>query len=149
MKPPTLKEKRGNLPDYLFANIIGYNSYFSFFAPMETLLETLQQYGLSEKEAKVYLTALSLGSAPASSIARNSHENRATVYTLIKELIKKGYMTELKRNSINYFSAVSPDVLNAQLETKYISFQQKLPELMALAEKIGNKPKVQFFEGVE
>lgn len=58
-------------------------------------------------------------------------------------------MTELKRNSINYFSAVSPDVLNSQLETKYLSFQQKLPELMALADKIGNKPKVQFFEGFE
>lgn len=55
-------------------------------------------------------------------------------------------MTELKRNGMNYFSVVSPDILASQLENKYQSFQQKLPELMALAEKFGNKPKVQFFE---
>ena len=35
-----------------------------------TLLITLQNYGLSEKEAKVYLTLLELWSAPASSIAK-------------------------------------------------------------------------------
>lgn len=56
---------------------------------MESLLLTLQQYGLSEKEAKVYLTTLQLGSAPGSSIARNAGENRATVYTLLKELQKR------------------------------------------------------------
>jgi sugar-specific transcriptional regulator TrmB len=34
------------------------------------LTELLQQYNFSEREAKVYLTTLSLGSAPGSTIAR-------------------------------------------------------------------------------
>ena len=55
-------------------------------------------------------------------------------------------MTELKRNGMNYFSVISPDILASQLEAKYTAFKQKLPELMVLAEKFGNKPKVQFFE---
>jgi hypothetical protein len=55
-------------------------------------------------------------------------------------------MTELKRNGMNYFSVVSPDILVSQLKQKYHAFEEKLPELMALAEKFGNKPKVQFFE---
>jgi len=38
----------------------------------ESLLITLQNYGFSEKEAKIYLTALELGSSPASTIARTS-----------------------------------------------------------------------------
>ena len=113
------------------------------------MIDILQHYGFSEKEAKVYLAGLELGSAPGSTIARHAGEKRVTVYSIIKELIKKWYMTELKRNGMNYFSATNPDILAANLEKKYQAFQQKLPELMALADKFGNKPKVQFFEWVD
>ena len=116
---------------------------------MDSLLLTLQQYGLSEKEAKVYLTTLQLGSAPGSSIARNSHENRATVYTVLKELQKKGIVQEVKKGSMTYFSVISPELLLRDLEDKYSHFKEKLPEFLVLAEKFGNKPKVQFFEGIE
>lgn len=116
---------------------------------MESLLVTLQQYGLSEKEAKVYLTTLQLGSAPGSSIARNAKENRATVYTILKELQKRGIVNELKKGNMNYFSVISPDLLLRELEDKYNTFKEKIPEFLALAEKFGNKPRVQFFEGIE
>ena len=116
---------------------------------MESLLLTLQQYGLSEKEAKVYLTTLQLGSAPASSITRNAKENRATVYTLLKELQKKWIVNELKKWSMTYFSVVAPEILLRDLEDKYNSFKEKIPEFLVIAEKFGNKPKVQFFEWIE
>jgi hypothetical protein len=35
------------------------------------------------------------------------------------------------------------------LEDKYIALKEKLPELIALVDKVGNKPKIQFFEGLE
>ncbi len=116
---------------------------------MESLLLTLQQYGLSEKEAKVYLTALQLGSAPGSTIARNAKENRATVYTILKELQKKGIVNEIKKDNVTFFSVIAPDLLLRELEDKYNSFKEKIPEFLALAETFGNKPKVQFFEGIE
>lgn len=116
---------------------------------MDTLLLTLQQYGLSEKEAKVYLTTLQLGSAPGSSIARNSQENRATVYTVLKELQKKGIANEVKKGNMTYFSVIAPELLLRELEDKYNRFKEKLPEFLVIAEKFGNKPKVQFFEWIE
>lgn len=48
-----------------------------------------------------------------------------------------------------YFSVVSPDLLLKEMEDNYSAFKEKIPELMALADKFGNKPKVQFFEGIE
>ncbi|HCY20509.1 TPA: hypothetical protein DIC40_01315 [Patescibacteria group bacterium] len=36
-----------------------------------------------------------------------------------------------------------------QLEQKFESFKEKVPELLALAEKFGNKTRIQFFEGLE
>lgn len=115
---------------------------------MNSLISSLQQYGLSEKEAKVYLATLELGSAPASSIARHCKENRGTVYSIIKELQKQGIAQELKRKEISYFSVVSPDVLLKNLEEKQSAFQQTLPEMLALMNKIGDKPKISYYEWV-
>lgn len=113
-----------------------------------SLLITLQNYGFSEKEAKVYLTVLELGTSIASTIARRSEIKRVTVYTILEDLRKKGYVNETSKDDIKYYSVISPDLLLKQLEQKYESFKEKVPELLALADKFGNRPKMQFFEGV-
>ena len=113
------------------------------------LLITLQNYGLSEKEARVYLTVLELGTSIASTIARRAELNRVTVYTILEDLKKDGIVNETTKEGVKYYSVISPDILLKQLEQKYESFKEKVPELLALAEKFGSKPKIQFFEGLE
>jgi hypothetical protein len=44
---------------------------------------------------------------------------------------------------------ISPEKLAQQLEEKYLKIKEALPEFMAIATKYDNKPKVQFFDGVE
>ena len=56
---------------------------------MTHLTQSLQQYGFSEKEAKVYLASLELGTAPGSTIARHAGEKRVTVYAILKEFVKE------------------------------------------------------------
>lgn len=114
-----------------------------------SLLTTLQNYGFSEKEAKVYLTTLEIWSSPASSIARRSEIKRVTVYTILEDLKKRWFATETTKGDVKYYSVISPDSLLRQLEQKYEAFKEKVPELMALADKFGNRPKIQFFEGIE
>lgn len=113
------------------------------------LLITLQNYGLSEKEAKVYLTVLELWTSIASTIARRAELNRVTTYTLLEDLKKDGIVNETTKEGVKYYSVISPDILLKQLEQKYESFRDKVPELLAIAEKFGNKTKVQFFEWLE
>lgn len=113
------------------------------------LIVTLENYGLSHKEAKVYLTALELWPTLASTLARNAGEKRVTTYTILKEMIKKGYMNEIKRNDVSYFSSVSPEVLFSDMENKYTKFKETLPDFLAIAEKFWNTTKVQFLEGDE
>ncbi len=113
------------------------------------LLITLQNYGLSEKEARVYLTVLELGTSIASTIARRAELNRVTTYTLLEDLKRDGIVNETTKEGVKYYSVISPDILLKQLEQKYESFKQKVPELLAMAEKFGNKIKVQFFEWLE
>ena len=113
------------------------------------LLITLQNYGLSEKEARVYLTVLELGTSIASTIARRAELNRVTVYTILEDLKKDGIVNETTKEGVKYYGVISPDILLKQMEQKYESFKDKVPELLAMAEKFGTKIKVQFFEGLE
>ena len=112
------------------------------------LIPTLQAYGFSDKEAKVYLVALELGSSPASTIARQTGIKRVTVYTILKDLKEKGIVNVLERKEVSYFSVVSPKILLDLLEQKFLEFKEKTPELMALVEKIGTAPKIQYLEWI-
>jgi len=98
----------------------------------EDLILTLQNYWFSEKEAKVYLTALSMWAAPASSIARNANESRTTVYSVLWDLVKKWFCSTVVRENVTYFSAVSPEILVKIQEQKYEKIKEKLPEFMSL-----------------
>ena len=112
------------------------------------LISALQSYGLSEKESKVYLTVLELGNGIVSTIARRSGIKRVTAYTILEDLKKKWIATETTKDDIKYYSVIDPDNLLSQLEQKYESFKAKMPEFLAVADTLGNKPKIQFFEGV-
>jgi len=50
---------------------------------------------------------------------------------------------------VTYFAPISPDGLVRIIEEKYHAIQARLPEFMAIMEKNNNKPKIQFFEGIE
>jgi sugar-specific transcriptional regulator TrmB len=110
------------------------------------LLITLQNYGLSEKEARIYLTVLELGTSIASTIARRAELNRVTVYTILEDLKGDGIVNETTKEGVKYYSVISPDILLKQLEQKYESFKEKVPELLAMSEKFGSRPKLNFYE---
>lgn len=119
--------------------------YF-FYTMLDTLL---QEYGLSKTEAQSYLAILELGAAPVSSIARRSGENRVTVYSALKNLVKKWLATQVNKKNTTYYSVIWPDMLIKKLEDKYHMFKEALPQFLAIANKYDNKPKVQFFDGIE
>lgn len=109
----------------------------------------LQQYGFSEREAKVYLACLELGVAPASSIARRLDENRVTVYSVLKVLKNKGVVFETQKHKTTYYGVVEPEKLLSMEQQKYDMLQRALPELTALMNSQHLKPKIQFYEGLE
>lgn len=113
------------------------------------LINQLSFYGFGEKEAKVYLTTLELSSSIASTIARRAEINRSTTYSILEDLKRKWIVTEVTRDEIKYYSAISPDILFKKREEKYEKIKSGLPELLAITNKFGNRPRTQFFEGFE
>ncbi len=113
------------------------------------LTQTLKNYWFSQKEAKIYLACLELGNAIVSSIARHSWEHRITTYSILKDLKKRGIAFEVTKNNVKYFSVIEPEQLLEQEEKKVEKLKNIMPELLAISNAFGNKPKVYFYEGRE
>jgi len=122
------------------------------------LSQSLRKIGLSEKEIKVYLNALQLGSQPASVIAHRVELNRSTVYDVFASLIKKGLASKTEVAGTTYFQVLDPKNLVNYLErekVEYVKQKEKdkqaiealLPVLKSLENPLSTKPKVQYFEG--
>jgi len=84
----------------------------------EQLEKDLQQIGLSEKEAKVYLASLELGPSTAQTIAAKATVNRPTTYVMIESLIKRGLMSSFQKGKKRFFVAGKPTQLLYLLDAK-------------------------------
>ena len=113
------------------------------------LEKVLEEYWFSNRESKVYLANLELWESLASSIARKSWQNRVSTYSILSELKKQGIVKEITKNTVKYFSVVSPQVLEDNQKNKLSKLQKVMPELLALSNGYWNRPKVFFYEWFE
>lgn len=121
------------------------------------MLETeLQKIGLSEKEAKVYLSALELGPSPVQKIASKAKVNRATTYVILEGLMKKGIITTFDQGKKRLFVAEGPHALKnvihqqqEELDKKEHLLEGLFNEIMSIHNVLPNKPVVRFYEGKE
>jgi sugar-specific transcriptional regulator TrmB len=111
------------------------------------LLDVLKNLGLNDKESKVYLACLELGSAPVSKISKNAKINRVTTYDILEKLIQKGFINYLTKNKIKYFSAVKPDTIYKITKQKTDDLRKALPDLKRLHGETAH-PKIRYFEGL-
>ncbi len=109
--------------------------------------EVLKHFGLSEKEAKVYLALLELGTSTAPAISKKAGVKHPTTYVVLDELRKKGLLTEIPKKSKSLYTAKSPDTLLAARKEANEEIRQAMPEILALYNAKAEKPKVRFYQG--
>jgi sugar-specific transcriptional regulator TrmB len=113
------------------------------------ILESLISLGLKENEAKVYLAILKMGQASVGQIADATDVQRTFIYDILEQLQDDGLVSSVEKKGVKHFSALSAQKLKKWQEEKLAQFESVLPELRALEKTVGDRPKVQFFEGVE
>ncbi len=115
---------------------------------MPEIVENLKKFGLSEKEAKVYLACLELGDSLASEISLKSNLPRTLVYDILERLIGLGLISYAIKNNKKYFRAADPRELLRILREKERAVTHILPTLENLQKIKGIKrPKVEIYEG--
>jgi sugar-specific transcriptional regulator TrmB len=114
----------------------------------QQLSEVLHDLGLSENEAQVYVTSLSLGPTTILKIAKSSQIRRTTVYSVIETLKNKGLMHIKPAGLKQLYVAEHPDRLENIIESKKRALQKLLPEFQALYNLKGGESTVKYYEGL-
>lgn len=108
----------------------------------------LTDIGLSNNEAKVYLTLLETGHTTISNIAKKCDIHRSNVYDSIKKLIDKGLVSHVKRNDVSYYESCHPDFLLRLVQQKENTLRDILPSLALRKQMTSNTSEAHIFEGV-
>ncbi|MDD5056065.1 MAG: transporter substrate-binding protein [Candidatus Peribacteraceae bacterium] len=114
----------------------------------------LQDIGLSENEAKLYVALLRHGQQTISFLSKKTGINRGLGYVLLHDLLEKGLVTKSARGKVLYFSPLDPKQLVAYLENKKKDIGDKqervqamLGQLAAITNPLTAKPKIRFYDG--
>jgi sugar-specific transcriptional regulator TrmB len=111
--------------------------------------QILQDYGLSEKEARVYIMLLSLGTSSVNNLSKKTNLIRTTTYDVLKSLKDKGIVSFITQNKVQYFQATPPEKLIQILDEKKEKITSILPDLKNLHVEVSKFPAVELFEGKE
>jgi len=109
----------------------------------------LKDFGLTENEAKIYLSLLELKEALPSTLSRREGIKRSTVYSVLEQLSEKGYVSSLKKNGYMHYRASSPEIISEIQKNKCRKLEEVLPELYSLSVRYGVTPQMSVFEGKE
>jgi sugar-specific transcriptional regulator TrmB len=111
--------------------------------------DILVEYGLPEKEAIVYLTALELGAATVNTIARRAKIFRTYCYDILESLSEKGLMSHVIKRGTKYYEAADPEKLVELLHEKEEKVNEILPQLKFTRASVTEKPTTEVYEGKE
>ncbi len=123
---------------------------------MQHLVDHLGAAGLTDKQARVYLSALSLGPSTAQEISNASQITRSTTYSLIESLLELGLMNSVEKGSKRMFTADAPERMVDMLQMQADALMKRreileaaLPELAAVEHVNKSRPRVYYYEGKE
>jgi len=93
-------------------------------------VDVLEDLGLSEAEAKVYLALLERGSTLAGPVIKRTGLHRGTTYQVLQRLIEKGLVSFVIKAGKRYFAAADPKRFLEILKEKEEEIEAILPSLI-------------------
>jgi len=92
---------------------------------------------------------LELGKARVIEIAKKAGVKRTTCYDILLDLERQGLIYETAKGKKRLFIGEDPEKIKKELVAKQKIFDEILPELQAVYNIKGTKPKIRFYEGKE
>ncbi len=109
--------------------------------------QVLQEIGLSEKSAAIYLALLNKRRMTVAELARESGIKRATCYEYIDQLLVKGFLLREPVGKRMFYSAVNPQKVLADFKKKTALLEASVEEMAKIQDEATDKARVVFYEG--
>lgn len=113
------------------------------------LQEILEGAGLSQREARVYLTMLQYPESNLADIARATLIPRMSCYALLGALTHKGFVDVLVKKRRRYFVTVPPHRIGERFSRHAEEFKESLSRFERYSKTGTIAPRVRFFEGAD
>jgi sugar-specific transcriptional regulator TrmB len=114
-----------------------------------SLVDSIKNLGLSDKEARVYLALLQFEKATAYAVALKSGLKKPTTYVILNDLVGKGFVLKEPYATKQKYIAVSPEKCVAIAREKLSETEDDLPSLLALKKEPEKKVSVEYYEGLD
>lgn len=117
--------------------------------------ELLEKAGLSRREVRIYLSLLIQGEMMASELASKTGFIRTNVYDILNDLIRKGIVAYVIRNSKKYFHATEPEKLVDYIESQEKDLEELKNDIAKAIPELGpisanaERPIIEVYEGRE
>jgi sugar-specific transcriptional regulator TrmB len=112
-------------------------------------MDTLEEFGLTNRESRVYLALLELGSTTTGPIIKKSGVPNSKIYEILESLQNRGLVSWIVKNKTKYFQASSPKKFLTILKDKERKLEEIIPQL-EMKQKLGeSKKSTEIFEGVK
>jgi len=110
------------------------------------IVKKLEQIGLSESEAKLYLTNLNIGPASAIQLGRKINVSRQMIYVLLPQLIEKGLVRQTRIGARQYYEAANPEILVDLIEKSKKTIIELVPALKSQQATNATVPLITVYE---
>lgn len=114
---------------------------------MKELIETLKNFGFTEKQAKVYIAATKLGDSLVSELGKEAGINRVSTYDVLEKLKDRKLISSYTKKRMKYFSAISPIQLHNKLEKHTQELHLLLPKFPQKTQQ-SSQTNIQVFEEI-
>ncbi len=115
----------------------------------DALLVVLTQQWFTHNEALLYIAMSQYGGTTAGRLSSITAINRATVYTALNEMKKKGWVYTLKKNDVIVFYPTDYKTIFSGVEKKYHSFKDTLPQFEKIVNQFTHqKERLDYYDGL-
>lgn len=118
------------------------------------IIDFLKNQGLNDKDIAVYLDIFQHGQSFASSIGLRTKIDRTTVYSVLKRLLKHGFIVQSMVNDVAVYIPTSPEVFLREIDEDIEELVSRKNLAEAFVSEIGKltshsflRPKMRIYEG--
>lgn len=115
----------------------------------KNIIKYLEDLGLNQKQAEIYLALVEIGRGTAYAIAKQAKVKRPNTYVILEELRKMGLALKTPHEKNQVFMAKDPNELFIEQEEKLRNARRILPELLARTSRKNTKAITYLFDGLD
>ena len=113
------------------------------------MIKESEMLGLSPKESEIYIALVKEGETAANKLAKLTDSNRTVTYNVLQNLLRKGLISFVIRNSKRFYQISNFENLLVNIQEKELLAKETISKLKNLKPSKTQENIVEIYEGKE